>query len=91
MVKEYLWFLEERRLRLALTIVFIIVAIALTCLVLSQEGKDQGFGSALTGAVETYYSKNKKHTRKEVIKRVTAVLGCLFIVLALLLSSKWVK
>ena len=50
-------------MKTALTIVFIIVAIALSIIVLSQEGKDNGFGSALTGTVDTYWSKNKKHSK----------------------------
>ena len=83
--------LEGIDLKLALTILFIIVAVALTILVLSQEGKDNGFGSAMTGTVDTYWSKNKKHSKEAVIKRVTAVLGVLFIVLAAALGSKWLR
>ena len=76
-------------MKTALTILFVIIAIALTILVLSQEGKDQGFGSALSGTVDTYWSKNKKHSKDAVIKKVTAVLGVLFMVVAILLGSKW--
>jgi preprotein translocase subunit SecG len=83
--------LEDEKLKIALTIIFVLVAIALTIIVLSQEGKDQGFGSALTGTVDTYWSKNKKHSKEAVIKRVTAVLGVLFIVLAAVLGSKWFR
>ena len=78
-------------MKLALTILFIIVAIALTIIVLSQEGKDNGFGSALSGTVDTYWSKNKKHSKEAVIKRVTAVLGVVFLVLAAVLGSKWLR
>ncbi len=78
-------------MKTALTIVFIIVAIALSIIVLSQEGKDNGFGSALTGTVDTYWSKNKKHSKESVIKKVTAVLGVLFIVIAAVLGSKWFR
>ena len=78
-------------MKLALTILFIIVAVALTILVLSQEGKDNGFGSAMTGTVDTYWSKNKTHSKDAVIKNVTAVLGVLFMVVAILLGSKWFR
>ncbi len=78
-------------MKTALTILFVIIAIALTILVLSQEGKDQGFGSALSGTVDTYWSKNKKHSKDAVIKKVTAVLGVLFMVVAILLGSKWFR
>ena len=76
-------------MKIALTIVFVLVAVALTIIVLSQEGKDQGFGSALTGTVDTYWSKNKKHSKEARIQRATAILGALFIIVAALLSSKW--
>ncbi len=69
-------------MKIALTIVFIIVAIALAIIVLSQEGKDNGFTGSLTGSVDTYWSKNKKHSKEAVIQRVTAILGAL-------LSSRW--
>ena len=78
-------------MKTALTILFVIIAIALTILVLSQVGKDQGFGSALSGTVDTYWSKNKKHSKDAVIKKVTAVLGVLFMVVAILLGSKWFR
>ena len=43
-------------LRTILTIVFIIISIALTILVLMQEGKNAGLG-AVSGAAETYWGK----------------------------------
>ncbi len=76
-------------MKIALTILFLIVAVALAALVLKQEGKDNGFTGSLTGSVDTYWSKNKKHSRESVIQKVTAALGALFIILAALLSSKW--
>ena len=78
-------------MKAVLTIAFIIVAVALTIVVLSQEGKDNGFGSALSGTVDTYWSKNKKHSKEAVIKKVTIVLGVLFMVIAALLGSKWLR
>ncbi len=76
-------------MKIALTIVFIIVAIVLAIIVLSQEGKDNGFTGSLTGSVDTYWSKNKKHSKEAVIQRVTAILGAVFMILAALLSSRW--
>ena len=76
-------------MKTALTIIFIIIAIALAILVLSQEGKDNGFTGSFTGAVDTYWSKNKKHSKEARMQRATAILGALFIIVAALLSSKW--
>ena len=76
-------------MKIAITILFLIVAVALAILVLKQEGKDNGFTGSLTGSVDTYWSKNKKRSKEAVIQRATAALGALFIILAALLSSKW--
>ncbi len=77
-------------MKIALTIVFVIIAIALAILVLSQEGKDNGFTGSLTGSVDTYWNKNKKHSKEARIQRATAICGALFIIIAALLSSKWI-
>lgn len=76
-------------MKTALTIIFIIIAIALSILVLSQEGKDNGFTGSFTGSVDTYWSKNKKHSKEARMQRATAILGALFIIVAALLSSKF--
>ena len=78
-------------MKIALTIVFLIIAVILAALVLKQEGKDNGFTGSFTGAVDSYWSKNKKHSREAVIQRATAILGALFIIIAALLSSKWLN
>ena len=45
-------------LRIILTIVFVLLCIAMTVIVLMQEGKSAGLG-AISGAAETYWGKNK--------------------------------
>ena len=45
-------------IKIILSVIFIIDCIALTVVVLMQEGKQQGLG-AIAGAAETYWGKNK--------------------------------
>ena len=45
-------------LKTVLTVVFIIICIALTVIILLQEGKSAGLG-AISGAADTYWGKNK--------------------------------
>ena len=45
-------------LRIILTVIFAIDCIALTIVVLLQEGKQQGLGS-IAGVADTYWGKNK--------------------------------
>lgn len=58
---------------------------------MKQEGKDAGLTSALSGSSDTYWGKNKGKSKEAVLKKATAVLAFLFMVIALLLSSKFIK
>ncbi len=77
-------------MRMPLTIAFIVVTVLLAIVVLMQEGKENGLTGTLTGSADTYWSKNKGHSKDAVIKKVTVVLAVLFFGLAIALSSKWV-
>lgn len=72
-------------LRITLTIIFIIICLALTVLVLMQEGKDEGLG-AISGAAETYWGKNKGRSMEGNLVRITRVLAVLFFLMAIVLN-----
>lgn len=72
-------------LRIILTIIFIIDCIALSVLVLMQEGKQQGLGS-ISGLSETYWGKNKGRSMEGALVKGTKILAIGFIVLALILN-----
>jgi len=74
-------------LRVVLTILFVVVCIALAVVVMLQEGKSGGLG-ALAGSSDTYWGKNKGRSMEGNLVKITAVLGALFIILALLLNLK---
>ncbi len=69
-------------------IIYIGVCIALTVIVLKQEGK-VGLSGALTGVTETYWAKNKGRSKEGMLERVTKILAALFIVLSVVLNLKW--
>jgi preprotein translocase subunit SecG len=74
-------------MQLALKIVLMVISVLICVFVLVQEGKDAGFGGAFTGqAGDTYYSKNKRHTVEGKLEIITAVLGVLFFVVAMVLN-----
>lgn len=75
----------EVLLRIILTVVFILVSLALTVLVLMQEGKQAGLG-AISGAAETYWGKNKGRSMEGRLVRITKYLAVAFILLAILLN-----
>ena len=72
-----------------ITIVYILICVALTVLVLMQEGKDAGL-SAITGGAsggtDTWWSKNKGRSAEGAMKTGTAVLAVLFIIVSLVLN-----
>ena len=78
-------------IKTVLTIVYILVCVALSVIVLMQEGKDAGL-SALTGGAaggsDTYWSKNKGRSAEGALKKGTAALAVLFIVLSVVLNLK---
>ena len=72
-------------LRTILTILFVIDCIALTVVVLMQEGKSQGLG-AIAGAADTYWGKNKGRSMEGGLVKETTIMGVLFFVLAVVLN-----
>ena len=72
-------------LKIVITILFIIVCIALTVLVLMQEGKSAGLGS-ISGAAETYWGKNKGRSMEGMLVKITKGLAVSFMVLAVILN-----
>ena len=70
-----------------LTVVFIIVCIALSALIIMQEGKSAGLG-AIAGAADTYWGKNKGRSMEGGLVRATKILAVAFFVIALVLNLK---
>ena len=68
-------------MKLILEVLFIIVCIALTVIILMQEGKSAGLG-AIAGAADTYWGKNKGRSMEGMLVKLTRVLVVLFIVIA---------
>ena len=72
-------------LKTVLTVVFIIICIALTVIILLQEGKSAGLG-AISGAADTYWGKNKGRSMEGGLVVATRVLAVLFVLISLLLN-----
>ena len=67
------------------TIIYIIVCIAIVIVVLMQEGKTSGLG-ALSGAADTYWTKNKGRSAEGVLVKITRVLLALFLIISAVLT-----
>ena len=74
-------------MRVFLTILFILICIALSVIVLAQEGKSAGLG-AISGAAETYWGKNKGRSMEGKLVKITRILAVAFMIFAVLLNLK---
>lgn len=70
---------------IVINIIFILVCVALTVLVLMQEGKSAGLGS-ISGAAETYWGRNKGRSMEGMLVKITKILAVFFMLLAVVLN-----
>ena len=75
-------------LKTILMIIFAIDCIALSAIVLMQEGKTQGLGSIGGMSTDTYWGQKKGRSMEGALVRGTKILAILFIVLAAVLNLK---
>lgn len=72
-------------LKTILTVIFILISLALTVIILMQEGKSAGLG-AIAGAADTYWGKNKGRSMEGILVKGTKILVTLFVILAIVLN-----
>lgn len=70
-----------------INVLLAIDCIALTIVVLLQEGKSAGLGT-IGGMADSYWGQNKGRSMEGTLVKVTRVLAVLFILLALALNLK---
>ena len=75
-------------LKIILTIVFVLICIALTVIVLLQEGKSQGLG-AIGGMADSYWGKNKVRSMEGTLEKFTKFAAIAVLLLALVLNIIW--
>lgn len=76
-------------LKTLVQIAYILICAVLTIIVLKQEGKSTGLSGALTGATDSYWSKNKGRSKEGWMERTTKILAASFIVLSVILNLNW--
>ena len=63
-------------------VVLIVLSIAISALVLLQEGNSQGLSGTIAGGAETFFGKNKGRTMEAKLVKLTKVVGISFFVIA---------
>ena len=71
--------------KIIIQIIFILLCIALTVLVLMQEGKTSGLG-AISGMAETYWGKNKGRSMEGNLVKITKYLAIGFMLISIVLN-----
>lgn len=75
-------------LKIIIMILFLIISIALSGIILLQEGKSAGLGS-ISGMADSYWSKAKGRSMEGHLSKITTVLAIGFLILALVLNIIW--
>ena len=75
-------------MKIALVIILCILGVALSAIILMQEGKSQGLG-AISGMADTYWGKNKGRSIEGGLEKFTKIAAVLFFVVALVLDVIW--
>ncbi len=78
-------------LQIVLTIIYVIDCIALTVIVLMQEGKDAGLGALSGSTSDTYWGQNKGRSIEGGLVKATRILAILFFVLSIVLSMNFLN
>ena len=69
-----------------LTAVFVLICLAITVVILLQEGKQAGLTGAISGAADSYWGKNKGRSMEGKLVTITKVLSVLFVLIAIILN-----
>lgn len=72
-------------LRTVIQIIFILICIALSVIVLMQEGKQSGLGT-IGGMADTYWGKNKGRSMEGKLVKITKYLAISFMLLSIILN-----
>ena len=72
-------------MELFLTILLLLCGLALIVMILFQSGKSAGLSGAISGAADTFLSKNKAKTIDAKLARATKWVGAVFLVLTFVL------
>jgi preprotein translocase subunit SecG len=81
--------LKVAALRVAVTILYVLICLALVIVVLLQESRTQGLSGAVNGMAETYWGKNKGRSMEGRLEMITRIVTVLFIALSVVLNLNW--
>ena len=72
-------------MKMALTVIQVLLSLAMVAIVMLQSGKSAGLSGAISGAADTFLSKNKAKTVDAKLAKATKWVAIIWVVLALAL------
>ncbi|MCF2662881.1 preprotein translocase subunit SecG [Pseudoflavonifractor phocaeensis] len=72
-------------MNMALTVIQVLLSLALVAIVMLQSGKSAGLSGAISGAADTFLSKNKAKTVDAKLAKATKWVAILWVVLTVVL------
>ena len=73
-------------IQIILTVIYVLLGVAISIVVLMQEGKSNGLGSAIGGMADSYWSKNKGRSMEGALEHFTRYGAIVFMVISLILN-----
>ena len=73
-------------IRVILTVIYILLGVAISIVILMQEGKSNGLGSAIGGMADSYWSKNKGRSMEGALEHFTRYGAIIFMLITLILN-----
>lgn len=73
-------------IQIILSIIYVILGIAISIVILMQEGKSNGLGSAIGGMADSYWSKNRGRSMEGTLEHFTRYGAIIFMVITLILN-----
>ena len=73
-------------IQVILSIIYVLLGIAISIVILMQEGKSNGLGGAIGGLAESYWSKNKCRSMEGALEHFTRYGAIVFMIITLILN-----
>ena len=73
-------------IRVILTVIYILLGVAISIVILMQEGKSNGLGSAIGGMADSYWIKTKGRSMEGALEHFTRYGAIIFMLITLILN-----
>ena len=85
--KKMKWCRRMSVIQVILSIIYVILGVAISIVILMQEGKSNGLGSAIGGiSTDSYWSKNRGRSMEGALEHFTRYGAIVFMIITIILN-----